>query len=201
MYWIPCAGANAVPCDAAYDGETGRLLHDRLQQHVSSARRAPGIFSSLVFQHLHDTGHHLRREDASILARDDGNITRGIREALYIKALNPSLNRDQGRHTIPPIFDNAIRKLKKRRPPAPEIHQPGEALFDSRPKTSGRPRTTASSQSAPSPITSRKRQANDFLSQPLPKRPRPAVTFFQPAIDAFLREARQRADDGTGGPG
>ena len=38
---------------------------------------------------------------------------RGVKEAIYIRALNPSLNRDGGRYNLPPVWDNIIKKRVK----------------------------------------------------------------------------------------
>ena len=38
---------------------------------------------------------------------------RGVKEAIYIKALNPSLNRDGGRYNLPAVWDNIIKKRVK----------------------------------------------------------------------------------------
>ena len=36
-----------------------------------------------------------------------------MKEAIYIRALNPSLNRDGGRYNLPPVWDNIIKKRVK----------------------------------------------------------------------------------------
>ena len=38
---------------------------------------------------------------------------RGAKEAIYIRALNPSLNRDGGRYNLPSVLDNIIKKRVK----------------------------------------------------------------------------------------
>ena len=42
---------------------------------------------------------------------------RGVKEAIFIRALNPSLNRDGGRYNLPPVWDNIIKnRVKAERP-------------------------------------------------------------------------------------
>ena len=35
---------------------------------------------------------------------------RGVKEAIYIQAMNPSLNRDGGRYNLPPVWNNIIKE-------------------------------------------------------------------------------------------
>ena len=61
-------------------------------------------------------------------------------EAIYIRGLQPSLNRDQGRHLLPANFDSLIQNTIKR-PPAPPTHNSEiEQLLSTTPRRQGRPR-------------------------------------------------------------
>ena len=130
IYFTPCAGANGEPCDsgAAYVGETSRQGRQRFKEHCSTAKLYTGDYKSAVMQHAAETGHSFREEDLTILDSDDNWRSRGIRESVYIRALNPSLNRRSernDRYTLPATYDSIIKGTIK--PPlAPRPHQPTE---------------------------------------------------------------------------
>ena len=42
------------------------------------------------------------------MAYDENWYTRGIREAIVIKEIKPTLNIDEGRYHLSPIYDNII---------------------------------------------------------------------------------------------
>ena len=73
-----------------YVGETERTAQARFKEHTSTAVNAQGKFKSAMLQHARDNEHHFRKEDISILSRESDWVRRGIKEAIYIKALNPS---------------------------------------------------------------------------------------------------------------
>ena len=50
-------------------------------------------------------------EDFSILAREDQNLHRTIKEAIYIRANNPSLNRNVGKFHLPHIWDEVLLNI------------------------------------------------------------------------------------------
>ena len=52
-------------------------------------------------------------ENTEILTTESRWFERGVKEAICIRALNPSLNRDGGRYNLPPVWDNIIKKWVK----------------------------------------------------------------------------------------
>ena len=52
-------------------------------------------------------------DNTEILTTEPRWFERGVKEAIYIRALNPSLNRDEGRYNLPPVWDNIIKKRVK----------------------------------------------------------------------------------------
>ena len=48
---------------------------------------------SPIFDHSNITGHQVSIENFNIVGREDQNLSRAIKEALYIRVNNPSLNR------------------------------------------------------------------------------------------------------------
>ena len=73
-----------VDCDHKYIGESARNFEDRFKEHL----KAP----SLIHNHINISGHSVTIDNFSILGREDQNLTRLIKEALYIRGNNPSLN-------------------------------------------------------------------------------------------------------------
>ena len=52
-------------------------------------------------------------EDFSILAREDQNLLITIKEAIYIRANNPSLNRNVGKFHLPHIWDEVLLNISE----------------------------------------------------------------------------------------
>ena len=143
IYHIPCAGANNIPCPGTYVGETERTAQARFKEHTSTAVNAQGKFKSAMLQHARDNNHHFRKEDVSVLSRESDWVRRGIKEAIYIKALNPSINIDPGRHALSTHFDS-ILKSSISAPPPPRTHNDAtEARISTAPRRQGRPRNSA----------------------------------------------------------
>ena len=64
-----------------------------------------------MLQHARDHQHHFRKEDITILSSEHDWVRRGIKEAMYIRALNPSINIDPGRHTLSTHFDAILNNV------------------------------------------------------------------------------------------
>ena len=113
VYYHACPGSNNVPCTDNYVGESARAASTRNAEHFSTAQSAPGLYKSAIMQHAVNSQHHFQKEDIKVLSRDDNWHTRGIRESVFIRGLAPSLNRNEGRHTLPHCYDNLIKKRSK----------------------------------------------------------------------------------------
>ena len=81
IYRFKC---NRVECNDEYIGESSRTFGERLKEHL----KAP----SPIFDHFNTTGHQVSLENFSIVGREEQNLIRAIKEALYIRVNNPSLN-------------------------------------------------------------------------------------------------------------
>ena len=53
-----------------------------------------------MLQHAREHSHHFRKEDVTIVSSENDWVKRGIKEALFIKNLQPSINIDPGRHAL-----------------------------------------------------------------------------------------------------
>ena len=94
-----------------------------------------------MLQHARENGHHFRKEDVSTLDREQDWVKRGIKEAIFIKALSPSINIDPGRHSLSTHFDNILKGQIRTPPPPPLPHNASiEPLSNTVRRGQGRPR-------------------------------------------------------------
>ena len=88
-------------CSAHYIGETERPLKKRLQEH--------GREASPVAAHMKHKGHQFHQRNVSVMGIDTQWFERGVKEAVFITATTPDLNRDLGRHHLPAAYNTLIR--------------------------------------------------------------------------------------------
>ena len=102
MYKIKCE-----ECEATYIGETERTLKSRFNEH-----RRPSYTRSEVAKHIHmdQPEHTVELDNTEILTTEPRWFERGVKEAIFVRALNPSLNRDGGMYNLPPVWDNIIKR-------------------------------------------------------------------------------------------
>ena len=89
-----------VDCDEEYISESSRTFAERLKEH----QKAP----SPIFDHSNISGHQVTIDNFNIVGRDDQNLSRTIKEALYIRVNNPSLNKNIGKYHLPHILDEVL---------------------------------------------------------------------------------------------
>lgn len=103
IYHIECRD-----CSAAYVGETERCLGTRVKEHQREA--------SPVAEHMarqHQAVRPVTKEEVRVLDNEPRLFQRGVKEAIYIAAHNPVLNRDKGRYTLPASYNTLIRSNAK----------------------------------------------------------------------------------------
>ena len=96
---------NKVECDEEYIGESARTFGERYKE----CQKSP----SPIHDHFTISGHTVSVEDFSILAREDQNLLRTIKEAIYIRANNPSLNKNVGKFHLPHIWDEVLLNISE----------------------------------------------------------------------------------------
>ena len=86
-------------------------------------RRAAGEgTSSAIYNHLQTSGHSFRDDNVEIICREHSWFERGVKEAIYVKSRNPSLNKHGGvRHLLSSAWDEILRDLGKPREREPRI--------------------------------------------------------------------------------
>ena len=89
-----------MKCDEEYIGESAWTFGERLKGHF----KAP----SPIYDHNNITGHTTALENFSIVGKEDHNLMRLIKEAIYIRVKNLSLNRYIGKYQLPHIWDEVL---------------------------------------------------------------------------------------------
>ena len=89
-----------VDCDEEYIGESSRTFAERFKEH----QKAP----SPIFDQSNISGHQVNIDNFNIVGREDLNLSRTIKEALYIRVNNPSLNKNIGKYHLPHIWDEVL---------------------------------------------------------------------------------------------
>ena len=89
IYSYPC---RAIDYGEEYIGETSWTLGERYKEHL----REP----SPIQVHSQLTGHQLGPDIFNIRGREGQDLTRLIKESIYIRVNNPTLNRNIGKFQL-----------------------------------------------------------------------------------------------------
>ena len=106
-----------------YSLKTQMKTHsERFKEHL----KAP----SPIYDHYNTTGHNVTLDNFSIVGMEGQNLCRWIKEALYTRENNPSLNKNIGKYHLPHIWDEVLHntselKLNIHLPPGNNIYQEG----------------------------------------------------------------------------
>ena len=98
-----------IDCDEEYIGESGRTFGERFKEHL----KAP----SPIFLHQNNSGHETTLNNFRIIGREGNSLARTIKESMYIRVNNPTLNRNIGKYNLPDIWDKilfSIPEFKKK---------------------------------------------------------------------------------------
>ena len=90
-----------LECDEEYIGET---FGERFKEHL----KAP----SPIYDHSNITGHSTTLDNFSIVGREEQNLSRLIKESMFIRVNNPSLNRSIGKYLLPHIWDEVLVNME-----------------------------------------------------------------------------------------
>ena len=85
-----------VECDEEYILDNQQEHLQRFKEHL----KAP----SPIYDHYNTSGHTVTIDNFHIAGREDQNLMRTIKEALYIRVSKPSLNRNIGKYHLPHRF-------------------------------------------------------------------------------------------------
>ena len=95
---------NNLGCDDEYIGETYRTFGERYKEHL----KAP----SAIHHHSTLTGHTTNHNNFQIIGREGHNLARNIKESIYIRVNNPSLNNNIGKFNLSHIWDRVLLNTK-----------------------------------------------------------------------------------------
>ena len=90
----------AIDCGEEYIGETSRTLGECYREHLKEP-------SPIHAQSLH-SGHQLNPDQFNILGREDQDLSRLIKESIYIRVNNPTMNRNIGKFNLSHIWDRVL---------------------------------------------------------------------------------------------
>ena len=99
--WYQCGD---LGCDDEYIGETSRTFGERYKEHL----KAP----SAIHHHSTITGHTTNHNNFQIIGREGHNLARNIKESIYIRVNNPSLNNNIGKFNLSHIWDRVLLNTK-----------------------------------------------------------------------------------------
>ena len=112
VYGVQCHESH--DCREAYIGETKQALRARMKQHRRPSA-AGEAFDSAVFTHLQQSSHSFNTNDVVILDREDRWFERGVKEAVWERVEEPSLNKRGGlRFKLSRAWDRAVRGETRR---------------------------------------------------------------------------------------
>ena len=89
-----------LECDEEYIGETARTFGERYKEHL----KAP----SPIYDHYNISGPNITLNNFSIVGREEHNLSRLIKESMFIRVNNPSLNKNIGKYHLPHIWDEVL---------------------------------------------------------------------------------------------
>ena len=94
-----------VDCDEEYIGESSRSFDERFKEHQKAL--------SPIFDHHTITSHDISVQYFNTVGREEHNLNRAKKEALYIRVNNPSLNRNVGKYHLPYIWDEVLENISE----------------------------------------------------------------------------------------
>ena len=91
---------NHIACNEEYIGETARTPGERHKEHLTHP--------SPIQVHIQQTGHTITDTCFNIIGREDWGQARTIKESIYIKVNNPTLNQNIGKYNLSHIGDRVL---------------------------------------------------------------------------------------------
>ena len=67
-----------------------------------------GVCRMLWFDHSNISGHSTTISNFTVVGREEQNLSRLIKESMFIRVNNPSLNKNIGKYHLPHIWDEVL---------------------------------------------------------------------------------------------
>ena len=91
---------NHLDCDEEYIGETSRTIWERRKSHLKQP--------SPIHGHIQQSGHGITEDSFNIIGREDWGQTRTIKESIYIRVNNHTLNQNIGKYNLNQIWERVL---------------------------------------------------------------------------------------------
>ena len=101
IYWYQCSN---LGCDNEYIGVTSRTFGERYKEHL----KVP----SPIHHHSSQKGHPTNHNNFQIIGREGNNLARNIKESIFIRVNNPTVNNNIGKYNLPHIWDRVLLNTK-----------------------------------------------------------------------------------------
>ena len=96
IYWFQCGN---LTCDNEYIGETSRTSGERFKEHLKEPFP--------IHHHSINTCHPTTQHHFQIIGREGHDTVKPIKESIYIRVNNPTLNRNIGKYNLHNIWDGS----------------------------------------------------------------------------------------------
>ena len=97
IYMYQCG---ELMCSKEYIGEASRTLGERYKEHLKEP--------SPIHVHSLQTGHNTTPDNFNIIGREDHGLARTIKESIYIRVNNPTINRNIGKFNLNHIWGRVL---------------------------------------------------------------------------------------------
>ena len=97
IYWYQCG---ELTCDKEDIGETSRTFGERYWEYLKEP--------SPIYGHSNHTGHSTNPDNFIIIGREDHGLARTIKDSIYIRVHNITLNRNVGKYNLHRIWDRVL---------------------------------------------------------------------------------------------
>ena len=91
---------NHLACSEEYIGETARTLGERRKEHLKQP--------SPIHRHIEQTGHTITDNSFNNIGGEDWGQARTIKESIFIRVNNPTLNQNIGKYNPSHIWDRVL---------------------------------------------------------------------------------------------
>ena len=97
IYWYQCGD---LTCDDEIHRGTSRTFGERYKEHLKDP--------SPIHHHNNQTSHPINHNNFKIIGREGHHLSRYIKESIFIRVNNPTLNNNVGKFNLPHIWDRVL---------------------------------------------------------------------------------------------